>query len=76
MRRTPNPQILQSIKDFLDAGSSPPQPRKCRQCGSAMQFINAHFVLGTATNCNLSLPVCPVCDREVMETLPCPETIH
>jgi hypothetical protein len=42
-----------------------------------MQLLGAHFLLiGTSMNRNLSLPVCPVCEREVLETLPRPETIH
>jgi hypothetical protein len=69
-------QILQSIKNFLeDSSTSKPQP--CRRCGSSMQFVDAHFPLrGTAKNWNVSLPFCPVCDREVLADLPRPETIH
>lgn len=70
-------QILRSLKDFLEQKSSPPKPRSCPHCGSPMQLLGAHFLLiGTSMNRNLSLPVCPVCEREVLETLPRPETIH
>jgi hypothetical protein len=42
-----------------------------------MQLLGLRFLLsGTNINRNLSLPVCPVCEREVLETLPRPETIH
>ena len=42
-------QILQSIQDFLEQESSPAKPRQCRRCGTAMQFVDAHFLLrGTA----------------------------
>jgi hypothetical protein len=70
-------QILQSIKDFLERESSPAKPRQCCRCGTSMQFVDAYFLLrGTAKNWNISLPVCPMCDREILENLPRPETIH
>ncbi len=69
-------QILQSIKDFLDE-SSPAKPRQCRHCGDAMRFIDSNFLLrGTTLNWNVSLPFCGNCDREILENLPRPETIH
>jgi hypothetical protein len=71
-------EILQSIEDFLEAESSPPKPRQCRRCGTSMQFVDAHFLLrSTAMNWNVSLPFCPVCDREILNDLPPPTgTIH
>jgi len=69
-------QILQSIKDFLDE-SSPATLRQCRHCGAAMRFIDSNFLLrGTTLNWNVSLPFCANCDRELLENLPHPETIH
>jgi hypothetical protein len=43
-----------------------------------MQFVDAHFLLrSTAMNWNVSLPFCPVCDREILNDLPPPTgTIH
>ena len=39
-----------------------------------MQFVDAHFLL---MNWNLSLPFCPVCDREILDDLPpAAGTIH
>lgn len=70
-------QILQSIKDFLDAEASHPKLRQCRYCGSAMEFVQANFLLGgTGMNWNVSLPVCPVCDGATLRDLPRAETIH
>lgn len=70
-------QILQSIKDFLKEQSSPSKPRHCRRCGTEFLFVDAHFLLrGTAMNWNVPLPFCPICDREFLEDLPHPETIH
>jgi hypothetical protein len=67
-------EILQSIKDFLEAESLFPKPRQCRRCGTSMQFVDAHFLL---MNWNVSLPFCPVCDWEILDDLPPPaETIH
>ena len=66
-------EMLQSIKDFLDAESSSPKPRQCRRCGTSMQFVDAHFLL---MNWKVSLPFCPVCDREILDDLPRPETIQ
>jgi hypothetical protein len=42
-----------------------------------MQFVDAHFLLhDTPKAWNVPLPFCPVCDRVLLENLPCPETIH
>jgi hypothetical protein len=42
-----------------------------------MQLFGAHFLLrDTAMNREVSLPACPVCDHEILENLPRPETIH
>ncbi len=69
-------QILQSIKDLLDKVPSP-KSQACWRCGSAMQFVDAHFLLhDTPKAWNVPLPFCPVCDRVLLENLPCPETIH
>ena len=39
--------------------------------------LRAHFLLrGTPMSWNASLPCCPVCDRQILENLPRPETIH
>jgi len=70
-------QILRPLKDFLKEKSPPPKPHSCPHCGSPMQLLGARFLLsGTTLNRNVSLPGCPVCEREVLETLPRPETIH
>jgi len=70
-------QILQSIKRLLEQGLPPSKSRACGRCGSALQFVDAHFQLrGTGVNGNVSLPFCPACDIEILEDLPCPETIH
>lgn len=70
-------QILQSIKNLLEKVPSPARPQSCGRCGSAIHFINTHFLLhSTATRWNVPLPFCPVCDREILENLPCRETIH
>ncbi len=69
-------QILQSIKDFLTE-SSIAKPRECWRCGTSLRFVDTSFQLtGTAMNWNVPLPFCPVCDREIVEGLPHPETIH
>jgi hypothetical protein len=71
------PQILRSLKDFLEEESSHPKAQQCRHCGSPMQFVGAHFQLsGTNLHRDLSLPVCPVCECEFLQNLPRPETIH
>jgi hypothetical protein len=42
-----------------------------------MLFVGAHFLLnGTTLRRDVSLPVCPVCEREILKNLPRPETIH
>jgi hypothetical protein len=70
-------QILQSIKDLLERESATPKPRQCRHCGSSMRFVESHFLLrGTALTWDVPLPVCPVCDQEIVEDLPRRETIH
>jgi hypothetical protein len=70
-------QLLQSIKNFLKEETSSAQARQCRLCGASMQFVDAHFVLtGSGMARKVSLPFCPVCDREILKNLPCPETIH
>jgi hypothetical protein len=70
-------RILRSIKDFLKQRSSPPKSRQCRQCGSQVQFLGTNFLLsGTTINRHVFLPVCPVCEHEVLQNLPRPETIH
>lgn len=69
-------QLLQFIIDLLEE-FPPPKPRRCQGCGSAMQFASAHFLLsGTAMNWNVSLPFCPLCDREKIQEIAFPETIH
>jgi hypothetical protein len=74
----PKTQILQSIKDFLERESLPPQPRRqCLGCASSMQFVDARFMLRSiAMNWNVALPFCPVCDQEILKDLPLPETIY
>jgi hypothetical protein len=70
-------QILRSIEDFLDQESSPPKPQQCRHCGSPMQFVDVRFLLcGTTMHRGVSLPICPVCEREILKNLPRPESIH
>ena len=42
-----------------------------------MQFVEAHFLLtGSALRRMVSLPFCPVCDWEILKSLPRRETIH
>jgi hypothetical protein len=42
-----------------------------------MRFVESHFLLrGTALTWDVPLPVCPVCDQEIVEDLPRRETIH
>jgi len=69
-------QLLQFIIDLLEE-FPPPKQRRCQGCGSAMKFASAHFPLSvSAMNWNLSLPFCPLRDRENIEEIPSPETIH
>ena len=42
-----------------------------------MQFVEALFLLtGTAMSRRVALPFCPVCDWEILKSLPRRETIH
>ena len=42
-----------------------------------MHFLGANFLLsGINIHRYISLPVCPVCEREIPQNLPRPETIH
>jgi len=70
-------QILQSIKDFLEEEFSPPKPRQCRRCGSAMQTVDVHFLVGgTEMDWKVSLPFCAACARAILEDLPRRESVH
>jgi formate dehydrogenase maturation protein FdhE len=70
-------QLLQSIENFLKKEVSSAEAQQCRLCGASMQFVDAHFVLtGSGMARKVSLPFCPVCDREILKELPRPETIH
>jgi hypothetical protein len=42
-----------------------------------MQFVDANFLLRVSTmNWNVSLPFCPVCDREILKEFSQAETIN
>jgi hypothetical protein len=70
-------QVLQSIKDFLTDESTHSKPRQCRLCGLAMRFVEANFLLrDSEMSWNVSLPFCPVCDREILKDMSQAETIH
>ena len=70
-------QILKSITDFLEGGPAPVKGGECRFCGAAMQFVEAHFLLTwSVVGRRVSLPLCPVCDWEILKRIPRPETIH
>lgn len=80
MESTPPPsraQILRSIKELLEKRPSPLPPQRCVRCGDLMHFLDAHFLLrGTHMDWDVPLPYCPVCDKAILQVLPCPETIH
>jgi hypothetical protein len=60
---------LPSIIDLLARGSSSAK-QTCDQCHSPMKFLEGHFwVYGTSRKWNLSLPFCPRCDAEALESL-------
>ncbi len=69
-------QLLQSIIDLLEEFPAQ-KPRRCEGCGYSLKFVSVHFHLsGTGMNWNVSLPFCPVCDRDNVEHMPFRETIH
>jgi hypothetical protein len=84
VRTTPQPkaQILKTIKDLLennllDRESFTPKARQCCHCGAAILFVDSDLWLqGTALMRNVPLPFCPVCEPEILQDQPVPETIH
>jgi hypothetical protein len=67
---------LPSIIDFLARGSSSAK-QICDQCHSSMKFLNGHFcIYGTNRKWNLSLPFCPLCDAEALESFLHPQILQ
>jgi len=67
---------LPSIIDFLARGSSSAR-QICDQCHSPMKFLDGHFwIYGTNRTWNLSLPICPLCDAEALESFSCSQILQ
>jgi hypothetical protein len=57
-----------SIIDFLARGPSSAQ-QICDQCHSPMKFLDGQFwIYGTSRKWNLSVPFCPACEAEALES--------
>ena len=60
--------LLQSISDFLSRGHSSAK-QLCDQCNSPMTFLKCElWIYGTSRKWNLSMPCCPACDAEALES--------
>jgi hypothetical protein len=69
---------LQSIIEFFARGRPSRTKQICDQCQSPMKFLDAHFwIYGTSRKIwNLSLPFCPVCDAEALESCSCSQILQ
>jgi hypothetical protein len=76
--RTPHRgALLQDIKDFFHARQSGDAKQGCDQCGSLMKFLKVHlWIYATNTEWSLSLPFCPVCDADGLESFCRSQIIH
>jgi len=61
--------LLQSMTDLLARGPSSAR-QICNQCHSPMRSLDGHFwIYGTSEKTwNISVPFCPVCEAETLET--------
>jgi hypothetical protein len=67
---------LQSMLDFLVRGPSSAK-QICDQCHSPMKFLDGHFwFYGTSRKWNLSLPFCPACEAEALESICCSQILQ
>jgi hypothetical protein len=65
---TPKVGLLASITDLLARGPSSAK-QICDQCHSPMKFLDGHFwIYGASRKWNLSVPFCPLCEAEAMES--------
>jgi hypothetical protein len=67
---------LQSITDLLARRPSSVK-QICDRCHSPMKFLDGHFwIYGTSRKWNLSVPFCPLCEAEALESFCRSQIIH
>ena len=65
----PRKGLLQDFTDFFRARQSDEENQSCGQCGSAMKFLKGHiWIYATNIEGSVSVPFCPVCDAEGLES--------
>jgi len=68
--------LLESIIDFLTQESSSDE-QNCDQCHSSMKLLEGQFwIYGSSRRWNLSLPFCPLCDAEALESFSRSQILH
>jgi hypothetical protein len=61
-------RILQSISEFFTAARNQQKKQECDRCQSPRQFMDGYFWLyGTNVHWKMSVPFCPICDREILK---------
>jgi hypothetical protein len=60
---------LQVLEKMFAGEPSRRAKKKCIECGSPMQFLKGQFwIYGTRKKWNVSIPLCPVCNEDVLNT--------
>jgi len=70
-------ELLQALEKVFGAEPSADSTAECPECGCRMQPLNGHFwIYGTRKKRRLSIPICPQCNREIVEAVNSSEHLH
>jgi hypothetical protein len=66
-RAKPNAELLQALENLFATEPSKRANEICMECGSPMQFLKGQFwIYGTRKKWKVSIPLCPVCNADVL----------